>query len=99
MRKLPFLFFSVFSHLFFVRPCSALENTQLVRFFSQNIQAAQDVMASQTPTPGSAPYLAFQDYNVDITPTISIGVSDVLNVSVMPEIDFVFAPPQTRLGQ
>ncbi len=50
-----------------------------------------DELAAKEPLEQRASY-PLQDINIDVSPTVSFGVSEVFQLTVAPEIDFVLVP-------
>jgi hypothetical protein len=67
---------------------------QLQRFFDQKLDAVEAAISNSTgAAPGEKP-IVLENINVDLIPTVSFGVSGVLDLRVMPEIDFVLQPDE-----
>jgi hypothetical protein len=77
-------------------PGSASEIPKLSHFFDQKVSQVQSAMrGSSDPTLGEALRNAHVvDFNLDFTAQINFGLSEVLRLSVSPEIDFVFVPDE-----
>ena len=72
---------------------AATQPNELEQYFGSELQKV-NALASQEPIFGSGPGKSFpiQDINVDVSPSVSFGVSNFLNLTISPEIDFVLQP-------
>jgi hypothetical protein len=74
-------------------PAQAFAESDLSRYFDQKITAVENSLCSLPEAVGSTqsgfPSMAIQDLNLDFIPTVTIGISDVLSLSISPEIDFI----------
>lgn len=61
---------------------------KLSGYFDQKISQAEGAV-SQLPAPDGKS-MELQDFNLDLSPSISFGISEIFNLTVSPEIDFVF---------
>lgn len=50
-----------------------------------------DAVAADEPV-ATNPAIPGQDINIDVSPTVSFGVSEIFQLTVAPEIDFVLVP-------
>jgi hypothetical protein len=74
--------------------CGAEPVPKLQRYFEEKIQKLELTMAvaDGKPTDPKQKPIVMEDINIDVIPTVSIGVSEVLNLQISPEIDFVLQP-------
>lgn len=66
-------------------------NSALERYFADALERV-DSAAERAPASPAAPAFTLQDINVDVNGTVAFGISDVLQLSVSPEVDFVLVP-------
>jgi hypothetical protein len=77
------------------RSASAEVLPDLYRYFSQKISELEAAAPDAGPEPAGSAGMILQDINLDLTPSVTFGLSSVLNLSISPEIDFVLAPDAT----
>jgi hypothetical protein len=71
-------------------PKARAENQNLTDYFSKKISQIQRAL-SGLQSSESDPTMEVQDMNIDIAPSATFGVSEVLSLTVSPEINFVLA--------
>jgi len=82
-------FLTVFS---WNRPAWAEANPVMADYFSTRLSSVIGALSTCSSAPAQEG-LQLSDVNLDLTPSVSLGVSSVLNLTVSPEVDFVFAAP------
>jgi hypothetical protein len=70
-------------------PAYAEADPGLTAYFAATMGSAQKSIESKPPPTGAK----LLDFTIEFTPQLGIGVSQVLGVTIIPEIDFVFTPP------
>jgi hypothetical protein len=70
----------------------AESNPQLRDYFTSRITQVQTAVYESTSGPTSVNAFALQNINLDIIPSVSFGVPQVLSLTISPEIDFIFVP-------
>jgi hypothetical protein len=66
-------------------------NPHLYEFFKNKIEQVQTA-AAQAQSENSSNFFVLEDINLDLIASVSFGVPGVLNLTVSPEIDFIFVP-------
>lgn len=84
------VFLMSLSLLLHSQPANAESNPQLQAYFREKILQIEESAQKETATGG--PEMEIQDLNIDITPTVNFGISDVLQLTISPEVDFVLTP-------
>jgi hypothetical protein len=66
---------------------------ELSQYFSEKIDRVEQSACLLGTGPQSLmDNMVLQDINIDLTPSVSVGLNSVLNLTLSPEIDFVLVP-------
>ncbi|MDR3607592.1 MAG: hypothetical protein P4M08_09445 [Oligoflexia bacterium] len=96
MKKTSILAFVILLLTWGAKPAQAETPRTLSSHFEQTIWQADQIMRD----PGLSEALKgaqLQDFNPEFTTQASFGISDVLQITVAPEIDLVFVPTDDPL--
>jgi hypothetical protein len=67
----------------------AATTDELSRYFRSELERVDAIAADE---PLTNPAIPGQDINIDVSPTVSFGVSGIFQLTVAPEMDFVLVP-------